>query len=125
MLETVHGVGELLKSGWRPKRTIIFCSWDAEEEGLMGSTEWAEQHASELQNADAYFNMDVGVAGKRFGASAVPSLKQFIRDLTKDVPSAANGSPLYDVWKQQKPRGEHGSTIVSQTNLRRARHRPM
>ena len=44
MLEAVHGVGELLKSGWKPKRTLVFASWDGEEEGLMGSTEWAEQH---------------------------------------------------------------------------------
>ena len=48
MLEAVHGVGELLKSSWKPKRTMIFASWDGEEEGLMGSTEWAEQHESEL-----------------------------------------------------------------------------
>ena len=48
MLETVHGIGELLKSGWKPKRTMVFASWDGEEEGLIGSTEWAEQHESEL-----------------------------------------------------------------------------
>jgi N-acetylated-alpha-linked acidic dipeptidase len=48
MLESVHGVGELLKSSWKPRRSIIFCSWDGEEEGLMGSTEWAEQHEAEL-----------------------------------------------------------------------------
>ena len=46
MLEAVHGIGELLKSGWKPKRTLVFCSWDGEEEGLMGSTEWVEQHES-------------------------------------------------------------------------------
>lgn len=101
MLETVHGIGTLLKSGWKPKRTLVFGSWDAEEEGLIGSTEWAEQHAGELQNADAYFNMDVGVSGSHFGASSVPSLKQFIRDLSKAVPSPS-GQPLYDVWKEQK-----------------------
>ena len=48
MLESVHGVGALLRQGWRPKRTIVFCSWDAEEEGLIGSTEWVEQHAKAL-----------------------------------------------------------------------------
>ena len=87
MLEAVHGVGELLKSGWKPKRTLIFASWDGEEEGLMGSTEWVEQHESELANAAAYFNMDVAVSGQKFGASAVPSLKQFLRDVTKVVPA--------------------------------------
>src|ERR1039457_3122457 len=78
MLETVHGLGELLKSGWKPKRTIVIGSWDAEEEGLIGSTEWGEDHAQELGNAAAYFNMDVAVSGKKFGASAVPCLKEFI-----------------------------------------------
>jgi N-acetylated-alpha-linked acidic dipeptidase len=98
LLETVHGVGELLKSGWKPKRTIVFGSWDAEEEGLMGSTEWGEDHARELANAAAYFNMDVAVAGKKFGASGVPSLKEFIREIAKAVPSPQGGT-VYDAWK--------------------------
>ncbi|HSS96088.1 MAG TPA: M28 family metallopeptidase [Terriglobales bacterium] len=97
MLESVHGIGELLKSGWKPKRTIIFASWDAEEEGLVGSTEWAEQHGSEMSRAVAYFNMDVGVAGSKFSASSVPTLKQFIRDVTKAVPSPKGGT-VYDDW---------------------------
>ncbi|PYX74582.1 MAG: glutamate carboxypeptidase, partial [Acidobacteria bacterium] len=63
MLETVHGIGELLKSGWKPTRTVIFGSWDGEEQGLIGSTEWGEQHADELAKAAAYFNMDVAVSG--------------------------------------------------------------
>jgi N-acetylated-alpha-linked acidic dipeptidase len=99
MLEAVHGVGELLKSGWKPKRTMIFCSWDGEEEGLMGSTEWAEQHESELANAPAYFNMDVAVSGPKFAASAVPSLKQFLRDITKSVPSPKGGT-VYEAWQK-------------------------
>ncbi|MGA8618702.1 MAG: M28 family metallopeptidase [Candidatus Sulfotelmatobacter sp.] len=99
MLETVHGVGELLKSGWKPKRTMIFASWDGEEEGLMGSTEWAEQHESELAKASAYFNMDVAVSGQKFGASAVPSLKQFLRDVAKAVPSPKGGT-VYEAWQR-------------------------
>ncbi|HTW58331.1 MAG TPA: M28 family metallopeptidase [Terriglobales bacterium] len=98
MLEAVHGVGELLKSGWKPKRTMLFCSWDGEEEGLMGSTEWVEQHDSELANADAYFNVDVAVSGPRFGASSVPSLKQFLRDVAKAVPSPKGGT-VYEAWQ--------------------------
>jgi N-acetylated-alpha-linked acidic dipeptidase len=99
MLESVHGVGELLKAGWKPKRTIVFCSWDGEEEGLMGSTEWVEQHESDLANAAAYFNMDVAVSGPKFGASAVPSLKQFLRDVTKGVPSPKGGT-VYEAWQK-------------------------
>ena len=49
MLEAVHGIGALMKQGWRPKRTMLFCSWDGEEEGLIGSTEWVEQHAEALE----------------------------------------------------------------------------
>ena len=99
MLESVHGVGELLKTGWRPKRTLIFASWDGEEEGLIGSTEWVEQHEAQLSNAAAYFNMDVAVSGPKFGASAVPSLKQFLRDITKVVPSPKGGT-VYEAWQR-------------------------
>jgi N-acetylated-alpha-linked acidic dipeptidase len=99
MLESVHGIGELLKSGWKPKRTLIFGSWDGEEEGLIGSTEWVEQHESELRNSPAYFNVDVAVSGPKFGASSVPSLKQFLRDITKEVPSPKGGT-VYEVWQK-------------------------
>jgi N-acetylated-alpha-linked acidic dipeptidase len=99
MLESVHGVGALLKSGWKPKRTLIFASWDGEEEGLMGSTEWVEQHEAELRNSPAYFNVDVAVSGTKFGASAVPCLKQFVRDVTKVVPSAKGGT-VYEAWQK-------------------------
>src|SRR5712675_1185230 len=97
MLETVHGLGELLKQGWRPDRTIILGSWDAEEQGLIGSTEWAEQHESDLANSPAYFNMDVAVSGPKFAASAVPSLKQFLRDVTKAVPAPPGGT-VYEAF---------------------------
>ncbi len=99
MLEAVHGFGELLKSGWKPKRTIVLGSWDAEEEGLIGSTEWGEQHETELANAAAYLNMDVAVSGPKFGAASVPSLKQFLRDVTKVVPSPKGGT-VYDNWQK-------------------------
>ncbi len=101
MLETVHGFAELLKRGWKPDRTIVFASWDAEEEGLIGSTEWGEEHEKELANAVAYFNLDVAVSGSSFGASAVPSLKGFVRDVTKVVPSPKGGM-LYNVWKEDR-----------------------
>ncbi|MGA2851944.1 MAG: M28 family metallopeptidase [Terracidiphilus sp.] len=105
MLEAVHGVGSLLKQGWRPKRTIVFCSWDAEEEGLIGSTEWVEQHAQSLARAVAYFNTDVAVAGPDFSAAAVPSLKQFVRELTHNVPSPVGGT-VYQQWKNARPDAE-------------------
>jgi N-acetylated-alpha-linked acidic dipeptidase len=98
MLEAVHGFGALLKQGWKPKRTIVVASWDAEEEGLIGSTEWTEQFEKTLQHAVGYFNVDVAVAGSEFGAEAVPSLKQFIREVTKEVPSPKGGT-VYEQWK--------------------------
>ncbi len=119
MLESVHGIGELLKTGWRPKRTVMFCSWDGEEEGLIGSTEFAEQHGDELKNAVAYFNMDVAVAGPNYGASAVPSLKQYERDVAKAVPSPKGGS-VYEQWKissgkEEKDRAQHATAAIGGT----------
>lgn len=101
MLESVHGIGELLKQGWKPDRTIVFGSWDAEEEGLIGSTEWGEEHERDLGNAVAYFNLDVAVTGPNFSAQAVPSLKGFVREVTKQVPSPKGGT-VYDVWKERQ-----------------------
>lgn len=99
MLEAVHGIGVLLQHGWKPRRTVVIASWDAEEEGLVGSTEWAEQHDAILAHAVAYFNTDVGVSGPDFDAAAVPSLKPFIRQITKEVPSPKGGT-VYGQWKQ-------------------------
>jgi N-acetylated-alpha-linked acidic dipeptidase len=100
-LEAARGLGALLKSGWRPRRTIVLGSWDAEEQGLIGSTEWAEHYSKELAGAVTYINMDAAAFGPKFAASAVPSLKQFVRDVAKSVSSPAGGS-VYDAWKQAK-----------------------
>ena len=101
MLEAVHGVGGLLAQGWKPRRTIYFCSWDAEEEGLIGSTEWAEEHAKQLAHAVVYINTDAAVSGPRFEASAVPSLKRFVREVTMEVASPKGGS-VYEEWKKDQ-----------------------
>lgn len=104
MLEAARGVGALLKLGWRPKRTLLFCSWDGEEEGLIGSTEWVEQNAAMLEHAVAYFNVDVGVSGPFFSAAAVPSLKHFVLNVTRVVPSPKGGS-VYDQWVLNRAHG--------------------
>jgi N-acetylated-alpha-linked acidic dipeptidase len=98
MLEAARGIGHLLRTGWRPARTIVFASWDAEEQGLIGSTEWLELHEKELESAAAYFNLDTGASGPNFRASAVPSLRAFLRDITRVVPSPEGGT-LYDAWR--------------------------
>jgi N-acetylated-alpha-linked acidic dipeptidase len=100
MLEAVRGLGELLRAGWRPRRTIVIGSWDAEEQGLIGSTEWGEQHAAELAHAVAYFNTDPAVSGPNFSASAVPSLKQFVIEVSQAVPSVKGGT-VYDQWRRR------------------------
>jgi len=95
MLEVARGLGALMRGGWRPQRTIILCSWDAEEQGELGSTHWADQNAAELgEKAVAYLNLDVAVGGDRFSADAVPSLKAFVRAVAADVPDPKGGS----VW---------------------------
>ena len=105
MLETARALGELVRSGWKPRRTIVICAWDGEEPGLLGSTEWVEANRAELQaKAVAYINTDVGVTGPNFIASASPSLKQLVRDATREVDDPATGLRVYDAWSEHSPR---------------------
>jgi N-acetylated-alpha-linked acidic dipeptidase len=100
MLEVGRGFASLLKQGWKPRRTIILCSWDAEEYGLIGSTEWAEEFAEELkEKAVAYLNLDVAVSGPHFGASSVPSLWKLIRAATRDIKDPKTGKTVYQQWQ--------------------------
>lgn len=106
MLEVARGMGALLKAGWRPRRTIIFCSWDAEEYGLIGSTEWAEEHADALrEKAVAYVNMDAAVSGANFGASSVPSLWKLVRAAARDVRDPKTAKSIYDAWQERAREG--------------------
>ena len=101
MLEMGRALGELVRSGWRPRRTIVICHWDGEEPGLLGSTEWVEANRAELQaKAVAYINTDVGVSGPEFAASATPSLKDLIRAATREVADPDTGASVYDSWAQ-------------------------
>lgn len=85
LLETARGFGELLKSGWRPKRTIILASWDGEEWGLLGSTEWAEKHAAELaKSAVAYINTDDTSTGW-LNTEGSHSLQALVNDVMRDI----------------------------------------
>ena len=101
MLEAGRGFGALLRDGWKPRRTILMCSWDGEEYGLLGSTEWAEHHADELkQKAVAYINMDSAVSGPNFGAASVPSMWRLIRAATRDI-KHPNGKTVYQDWQDR------------------------
>ncbi|WP_245614543.1 M28 family peptidase [Actinokineospora inagensis] len=101
-LQIAYGLSRLVKTGWRPERTIVIAGWDGEEYGLLGSTEWVEQLAPELRRgAVAYFNMD-GTAGKSFGAASVPALDDLIAGVTKDVPDPEHGT-VYANWTAKGP----------------------
>lgn len=86
LLEEARAIAQLAKSGWRPKRTMIFAAWDGEEEGLIGSTEWAEQHAAELQqHAAVYINSDTN--GRGFlEAGGSHTLERLVTQVARDVP---------------------------------------
>src|SRR6185295_4499588 len=101
LMETARAFGELKRSGWKPRRTIIFASWDAEEFTLTGSTEWGELEADKLKaGALAYLNVDSSASGNNFTAAAVPALANFLREVARDVPDPSGGS-IYDAWLRQ------------------------
>lgn len=95
-LEEARAIGELVKSGWKPKRTIVYCAWDAEEPGLMGSTEWAEHHAAELQaKAVAYINSDGN--GRGFlGAAGSHTLETLMSEVGRDVIDPETGVTILE-----------------------------
>jgi len=85
MLEEARAISELVKTGWKPKRTLVYCAWDGEEPGLLGSTEWVEYHAAELQQkAVVYINSDGN--GRGFlGAEGSHALEPFLNEVARDV----------------------------------------
>jgi N-acetylated-alpha-linked acidic dipeptidase len=86
VLEEARMLGELHKQGWNPKRTIVYCAWDGEEPGLLGSVEWVETHMAELQkHAVAYINSDSNERGF-FHASGSHDLEKFTNDVARDIP---------------------------------------
>ncbi|HVC48369.1 MAG TPA: M28 family metallopeptidase [Terracidiphilus sp.] len=98
-LEEARALGTLLKEGWRPKRTIIYCFWDGEEPALLGSTEWGEAHAAELRaHAVAYFNSDSNGRGYLFVAGS-HSLEHFINEVAKDI---QDPETKMSVWKRAR-----------------------
>lgn len=90
-LEEARAIGELVKAGWKPKRTLVYCAWDAEEPGLMGSTEWVEHHAQELQaKAVAYINSDGN--GRGFlGVGGSHTFEVLMTEVARDVTDPETG----------------------------------
>lgn len=96
VLEEARVIGELVKTGWKPKRTLVYCAWDAEEPGLMGSTEWAEHHAAELQSkAVAYINSDGNGRGFLF-AQGSHTLETLMSEVGRDVTDPETGVTLVE-----------------------------
>ena len=99
VLEEARSFGELLKQGWRPKRTMIFCAWDGEEQGLLGSTEWVEDHAVELtQKAVAYINTDATGKGT-LGIGGSHTLEHFMNDVARSVTDPKGKGSAWDAQK--------------------------
>ena len=98
LLETARGIGALVATGWRPKRSIAFGFWDAEEFGLIGSTEYAEEFRRRHEEGlVAYLNTDMYMAG-RFDPGGVPSLRGFVEHVARDV--EVGGRSVFDGWRQ-------------------------
>ncbi|WOK99478.1 hypothetical protein Cni_G08190 [Canna indica] len=102
LLDVARRYGSLLRSGWRPRRTIILCSWDAEEFGMIGSTEWVEQNLGWLTSkAVVYLNVDCAVQGDGFFAGATPQLDNLLVQVTKQIKDPVQeGRMVYDTWSE-------------------------
>ncbi len=108
MMEMTRALGQLAKRGMRPRRTLVVCSWDGEEVGLTGSTEWGEQFADELRaKAVAYINVDEATSGPNFHGQAVASLAPMLVEATKTLQDPS-GMSLHDAWKAAVEREKEG-----------------
>jgi N-acetylated-alpha-linked acidic dipeptidase len=116
LMEEARGLAELLKQGWKPRRTIVYCVWDGEEEGLLGSTEWAEEHADELRRKGVvYLNTDGNGRGY-LSMSGSHTLEKFINGVARDI---VDPEKNISVWKRLQLR-----EISEAANKQEVRSRP-
>ncbi len=116
VMEEARAFGALLKQGWRPKRTIVFCAWDGEEAGLLGSTEWVEHHAPELkQKAVAYINSDSTGKGW-FNAGGSHTLERFVNDVARSINDPNGKGTILDASRSR--RSEEGRDDVERRDMR-------
>ncbi|KAH8730416.1 N-acetylated-alpha-linked acidic dipeptidase-like protein 2 [Phaeosphaeriaceae sp. PMI808] len=105
LIELAKAFGKLTATGWKPARTIVLCSWDAEEYGLVGSTEWMEEYIPWLRNAAvSYLNVDVAVAGPIPGLSATPDMHAIGKNIMQKIVYPYRGTSnatMYDVWMHE------------------------
>ena len=101
VLEAARAVADAVRAGQRPKRTIVFATWDAEEWGLIGSTEYVEEDSLRLRrDAVAYLNQDDAAEGVRFGAGGSPSLRALLRDVAHRVPDPSGRGSVFTEWQR-------------------------
>jgi N-acetylated-alpha-linked acidic dipeptidase len=102
MMAVARAMGEMMKNGWKPRRSVLFVSWDGEEQGLLGSTEWVEDLTAELKaKAAIYVNRDAGAGGLNFSSSAVHSLTPFVHELAQSIQPEGATKTLYDGWLER------------------------
>ena len=102
VLEAARAIAEQVKAGKRPKRTVVFATWDAEEWGLLGSTEYEEDDSLRLsRSVVAYLNQDYVAQGPNFSSGGSPSLRGLLRDVAKQVPDPSRQGSVYDVWRKR------------------------
>ena len=119
VLEEARSMGELLKQGWKPKRTIIYCAWDGEEPGLLGSTEWVETHVEELRkHAVMYVNSDSNSRGY-LALEGSHSLEHFINDVARDI---QDPETKLSAWKRAQLRGIANASSADERRELRERH---
>ena len=102
-LEAARALAAATREGWRPKRTILFASWDAEEYGLVGSVEWGEDRAEDLgTDAVAYINIDGAVTGRDLRLGGTPSLRDVALEVASAVADPSRGSSVVDLWMAEQ-----------------------
>jgi N-acetylated-alpha-linked acidic dipeptidase len=120
MMEMTRAFGDLLKQGIRPRRTLVICSWDGEEVGLTGSTEWGEQFVDDLRkNAVAYLNVDSSTSGPEFQGSAVASLAPMLVETSHSLRDPG-GKSLYEAWREttaRRKRAQEDSSALTDADL--------
>jgi N-acetylated-alpha-linked acidic dipeptidase len=123
VMEAGRAMGEMIKQGWKPKRTIILCAWDGEEQGLLGSTEWVETHAEELkQKAVIYLNSDS--TGKGWlGAGGSHTLERFVNEVAKDVAQPGADKSLWEAMRER--RLEQAQTEAEKNRIRERKDQPI
>ena len=100
VVESARAIAEQMRTGWRPRRTLVFATWDAEEWGLVGSSEYVEDDSLRLMRGGvAYLNQDASASGPAFGGGGTPTLRSVLRDVVKSVPDPSGKGSVYDVWR--------------------------